>query len=193
YIIMDSDKNVTASFSLIPTFTLSTNATNGSIAIDPSSDTFEKGTLVTVTAIPDDGYEFSEWNGDLSGSVNPETITIDENKDITAVFAIITSVNDALKNSPVEHMLVQNYPNPFSDKTTIHYHLNETGHIKLSIYNSFGQPVAVLVDKKQNAGYHSTDWYARDKNGRKLSEGVYFYQLETSMHAVHTRKLILMR
>jgi len=41
---------------------------------------------VAITAIPNDGYRFSEWSGDASGSDNPITITMDSDKSITANF-----------------------------------------------------------------------------------------------------------
>jgi uncharacterized repeat protein (TIGR02543 family) len=42
--------------------------------------------VVTLTAIADPGWGFVGWSGDLSGSDNPETITITGNTTITATF-----------------------------------------------------------------------------------------------------------
>jgi len=42
---------------------------------------------VTLTATPATGWAFSGWSGDLSGSANPATITIDANKIVTATFS----------------------------------------------------------------------------------------------------------
>ena len=41
-----------------------------------------------MTAIPNRGYEFGSWSGDLSGSTNPTTITMNGNKSVTANFAV---------------------------------------------------------------------------------------------------------
>jgi hypothetical protein len=45
------------------------------------------GQEVTLTAEPDAGFIFFEWSGDLTGSVNPTTITMNGNKEITATFS----------------------------------------------------------------------------------------------------------
>jgi surface protein len=43
-------------------------------------------TVVELTAVPFDGWEFVDWAGDLSGSQSPVTITVDNQKSITARF-----------------------------------------------------------------------------------------------------------
>lgn len=57
--------------------------------IDRSSAEGSSGsssTTVRLTAEPEDGWFFDRWEGDLTGSSNPETITVDEEKSVTAVF-----------------------------------------------------------------------------------------------------------
>ena len=39
-----------------------------------------------MTATPVAGWSFSGWSGDLTGSVNPVTITLNGNKTVTATF-----------------------------------------------------------------------------------------------------------
>jgi uncharacterized repeat protein (TIGR02543 family) len=60
----------------------------GSVALDPSGGTYDAGTVVTLTATPAPGYQFSSWSGDLSGANNPETITMNADKNVTAIFAL---------------------------------------------------------------------------------------------------------
>lgn len=68
--------------------TITTSAgSNGSIALDPAGGTYVSGTEVTVTATPNTGYVFSGWSGNLSGSTNPTTITMNSNKSVTANFS----------------------------------------------------------------------------------------------------------
>jgi hypothetical protein len=47
---------------------------------------YTNGTVVTVTAVPNVGYGFSNWSGTLSGILNPATITMSEDKSLTANF-----------------------------------------------------------------------------------------------------------
>jgi len=47
---------------------------------------YNSGTIVELTAVPSDEWQFIEWKGDLTGSENPTQITIDKAKNVTAVF-----------------------------------------------------------------------------------------------------------
>lgn len=89
---MDSDKVVTAVFDAIGAFTLTTSsspAEGGVVNRAPDQDTYAPDTEVTLTAVPNPGYFFTGWSGDLSGSVNPTTITMDGDKDVVALFQTI--------------------------------------------------------------------------------------------------------
>jgi hypothetical protein len=86
YITMDSDKTVTAHFT-INEYTLTINIIgNGQVTKFPDQNTYAYGTLVKLTAYPDAGSNFDHWSGDLTGSINPELITMDSNKAVTAHF-----------------------------------------------------------------------------------------------------------
>ncbi len=58
----------------------------GSVKINPDSNYYHAGTDVSLAAVPDSGWEFESWSGDLSGSTSPVNLTIDGNKNITAKF-----------------------------------------------------------------------------------------------------------
>lgn len=84
-IIMTSDKNITATFEIVPTYSLTTNVVgNGSVT--PESGTFSEGEAVSITATATAGYVFTGWSGDVSGTANPVNVTMDANKNITATF-----------------------------------------------------------------------------------------------------------
>lgn len=53
---------------------------------DPDQTTYGHGQQVTLSAVADLGWLFSGWSGDLSGSALTQTLTITEDKDITATF-----------------------------------------------------------------------------------------------------------
>jgi len=89
-ITMDSDKTITAVFTHIQ-HSLTINTTgNGSIALSPTGGTYNEGTTVTLTATPDAGWEFAGWSGDLTGSTNPASITMNADKTVTATFNQLT-------------------------------------------------------------------------------------------------------
>ncbi len=68
-------------------FTLTLNITGtGSVTLNPIGGTYEAGKVVTLTATPNPAYTFTGWGGDLSGSTNPTTITMDSNKTVSVSF-----------------------------------------------------------------------------------------------------------
>ncbi|MFW5907773.1 MAG: InlB B-repeat-containing protein [Candidatus Natronoplasma sp.] len=72
------------------TYTLTIESTDGGTT-DPSpgSHTYNEGENVTVKALPEDGWYFEEWTGDVPpGEEDQEeiTITMDEDKSLTAHF-----------------------------------------------------------------------------------------------------------
>jgi uncharacterized repeat protein (TIGR02543 family) len=93
-IAMNGDKTVTATFTQ-DTYTLTVNTEgNGSVELSPAGGSYLSGTVVTLTANADPGWTFSGWSGDLGGSANPETITMDGNKTVTATFTQDTYTQD---------------------------------------------------------------------------------------------------
>jgi Divergent InlB B-repeat domain/FlgD Ig-like domain/K319L-like, PKD domain/Calcineurin-like phosphoesterase len=62
---------------------------SGSVALNPPGGTYNVGTEVTLTATPDAGFQFSGWSGDLTGSTNPATLSMDSHKNVTATFTAI--------------------------------------------------------------------------------------------------------
>ena len=88
-VTMDADKDITAIFTK-KTYTLTVNTTGqGSVdeqVVSAKPTDYESGTTVELTANPASGWEFVEWQGDLSGSDNPDQIFIDSPKEVTAVF-----------------------------------------------------------------------------------------------------------
>ena len=85
---------------------------------------------------------------------------------------------DAGEGVPTTYTLAQNYPNPFTDSTTICYDLPNDTYITLKVYNIAGQLVGNLVDGLIEAGSHQVVWDGRDLNGRLLANGVYIYRLD---------------
>jgi hypothetical protein len=83
--------------------------------------------------------------------------------------------------------LDQNYPNPFNPSTTIRYGLPNRSHVNLTIFNTLGQQVAILLNGEQEAGYHEAKF-----DGGVLSNGVYYYKFQSG-EFVQVKKMILLR
>jgi hypothetical protein len=83
-----ANKNITATFKAIYTLAVTTTG-SGTVALNPPGSTHEVGAVVTLAASPAPGHQFVEWSGDLIGSANPASITMNANKQVTATFAVI--------------------------------------------------------------------------------------------------------
>ncbi len=146
---------------------------------------YDPNTTVTINAVPDSAWQFKEWQGDVSGTDNPVTITVDAPKNITAVFEPVTAIGD--KNTIVRSFaLEQNYPNPFNPQTTIRYELPQRAYVQLVIYDQMGRIVKTLVNKIQDAGNHQLTFHPQN-----LASGVYYYRLTDGTHQALRKMLFI--
>jgi len=73
---------------------------------------------------------------------------------------------------PESFALNQNYPNPFNPDTRITFELPVASHVRVTVYDILGRPVAVLADEQYLPGQHAVRFDA----GR-LSSGTYIYEV----------------
>ncbi|MDB5004712.1 MAG: cell wall/surface repeat protein [Mucilaginibacter sp.] len=92
---LTANKTLVANF-VINTYTLNVTATNGTVAKNPNQPTYNYGTTVQLTATANPGFIFSSWSGDASGSVNPLTVSMTSNKNITANFTAVVALGPTL-------------------------------------------------------------------------------------------------
>ena len=89
FILLSCSKDSPVPDAVVPTptltFTLAVTASEGGSVNDPG-DAHNENANVSLTATPADGYVFSGWSGDASGSTNPLIITMTGDKNITASF-----------------------------------------------------------------------------------------------------------
>ncbi len=64
---------------------LSVSPINGG-SITPPSNSYEKGQTIQLLATPAREYVFKEWKGDLTGNINPSSLTINSDKSISGNF-----------------------------------------------------------------------------------------------------------
>ena len=95
-VTMNSNQNILASFVKV-TYSLSTS-TEGEGSITETlvssgrSTDYNSGSLVRLTAVPSDGWEFTGWTGDYVGVENPIDIDITQSKSYNAVFEALPSI-----------------------------------------------------------------------------------------------------
>ncbi len=96
-------------------------------------------------------------------------------------------------NVPViNHLTINNYPNPFNPETTISFNNPKNSMVNLAIYNIKGQLVKTLVNEELIAGVHSIVWKGKNNYGQSVASGVYFTRIKT-LHSIVTKKMVLMK
>ena len=88
---------------------------------------------------------------------------------------------------PESFILNQNYPNPFNPATTIQFNLNAGGNVRIEVYNSLGERIAVLADGYFSKGAHMVNWYAE-----RVPSGTYFYKMRCNAFS-ETRRMTILR
>ncbi len=88
FLTMTEDMTVTPVFTEKtpePTYTLTVNTVgNGTVTCDPQAETYQRGTIVTLTAKPAEGWHFVQWSDGDKGTTH--RIVITQDMVITATF-----------------------------------------------------------------------------------------------------------
>lgn len=99
-------------------------------------------------------------------------------------FDAVGSWVESLKPRAAE-LLLRVYPNPVSRLSVISYHLPESGHVMIDIYDMSGRKVATLVDGHRAKDHHMVTWNAMD-----VPPGLYFINFRANGQSV-TEKIIV--
>lgn len=107
-----------------------------------------------------------------------------------------TEMKEKSGNLPATLTLEQNYPNPFSERTTIRFGIRDLGLgqkartlitnpqslITLKVFDLLGREVATLFEGKLKPGSHEIQFDIHNSSaagGFEISSGLYYYQLHT--------------
>jgi len=159
------------------------------IFINGTDDLYVRTTSPLTTKTPNPAIP-----GDYRNQISTGPFNLAQEETLTVAFAVFAgdSLND-IKNSamrskqiyndevtsiasidlPTGFSISQNHPNPFNPMTTIQYNIPKSSHVTLTIYNMNGQVVDKLINQKQEPGFYSVNWDARN-----ISTGVYFYRIQ---------------
>jgi len=89
----------------------------------------------------------------------------------------VSSVDGEELIAPAHLTVGQNYPNPFNPRTTIAFSIPRDGLVHLDIYDIAGHLTRRLCGGQFATGPHKVTWDGRNKYGRQVAAGVYFYRL----------------
>jgi len=179
---------------------------------------YEMPWIFTITDIPVNWCKIEQDNGIIEpGGSHGLSIELDTSGmpvgEYFAYMIIRTNYNQSVAipvnlevtepgdENPVPPLAVLkgNYPNPFGIKTTrngdtvIEYHLNESGRVKVAVYNLKGQLLRILFNDNQDEGNYTLLWDGSNEAGSSVATGVYFYQLEVDNKKVATKKCLMLK
>ncbi|MCY1723532.1 carbohydrate-binding protein [Prolixibacteraceae bacterium Z1-6] len=101
---------------------------------------------------------------------------------------ILSLLNGELVNeTDADALSFKTYPNPFTDETTISYHIPEQTYVLVTITNALGKEILRLVDEDQVKGNYNYVFEAAN-----LVSGTYYCKIQTNEY-VETKKLILVK
>jgi len=90
FIMPDYPVTITATFTSNKKYQLDVtyNAAQGTVTVAPDSNNgkYPAGTVVTLTAAANQGYEFDSWQGVDSSEANVAQVTLNSNRSVTALF-----------------------------------------------------------------------------------------------------------
>ena len=199
----ENDGNNTFSSHIITTSAISARSVYA-IGLDSDGDI-----AVLYASAGDDQFAWYENDGDQNfiwhniatgfpnaWSIYAADIDGDQDNDIlaTSIIALswfgnsgVVSIDNDETTIPASFNLDQNYPNPFNPSTITNYQLKTNSFVKLRVYNTLGEEVAMLVNQEQPAGTYEIIWNADD-----LPSGAYYYQLKAE-EFLKTKKMILIK
>ena len=93
-LMMTGSQNVTANFTQTEFLLFTQVNGSGSIIVAPEQDSYALGQDVLIQAVPQTGWAFSHWGGDVSGENDVIAVTMTSDKSITAFFVQETYILD---------------------------------------------------------------------------------------------------
>lgn len=149
---VNSAKSITANFARLNYEVAITTVGEGSVTeeiiVQPSVSSYEYETVVRLTAVPNDGWSFIGWSGDIESTENPLEIEISEAVSLTATF---TKINPLYRDENGVTIIARSYAVtgdewPFDGET---YKIVSEDELRTMV-NQGGDVSRVVVSKVTN-------------------------------------------
>jgi hypothetical protein len=153
--------------------------TSGSMAVDPGDTTLTFTPAAGFAGEAVFEYVISDGKGGLDTA--EVHITVEEGMLVREAGSV-----------PCSFALFQNQPNPFNPVTRIRVDLPKSCEVSLAVYDVLGREIIRLMTGEQVAGRYRIHWNGRDRYGKQVTSGVYFYRIEAGEFK-QVRKMLLVR
>jgi hypothetical protein len=108
-------------------------------------------------------------------------------------FANVKCITNDVNNIVIKTFnQLKNYPNPFSNVTTIELTLNKPGNTVIDIYNAQGILINELLNSNLASGEHKINWDGKTNSGNRVMNGLYFYQVKVN-NEIYSNKMFLIK
>ncbi len=114
-------------------------------------------------------------------------------------YFIDVGIGDLSYQTPQKNEILQNFPNPFNQKTTINFSIVNTSHVMIDVYNLQGQKICNLLDNVITPGYNEIVWNGKKDSGEYATGGIYFIRMKGSSedgnknNFTNTKKILIVR
>ena len=161
---------VSSSYAAISQLTFDINTKNG--IYTSNSSLYTKGADPMTLAsdnIFSDGYQYQ------LATLTPNTTTggYDANLEVTIVGNGTTGIGHLEKENAKQFVLGQNFPNPYSEQTTIPFSLTKTSYVTLELFDLQGRKVANIQKEGLTSGNHII---SINPSNMGIVAGSYIYQ-----------------
>ncbi len=146
--------------------------------------------LTTDSPCIDAGTAYFEWDGQVIVDLDPEDYC-GEAPDMGALeFCPATGGIPADPAPTVSRLVLR--PNPFSQRTTLSFSVQEHQQVRVTVHDIQGRLVAILTQGARGPGSHAVQWDGLDVRGRRVAAGTYLVHLENE-DGIRSRKIICIR
>ena len=175
------------------------NATNGTQLVDNITEhSFDQANpefTFSGTGIANlDGSYYVNFADNDEGENFQDFIMVSKTGDFSIYFTYSAQAPDcettlSIETNELENNVVvqQNYPNPFSENTTIEYTLKQRSSISLKIYTITGQLIKAINKDVQEVGNHKLTFDLANQ-----TDGIYIYVFETE-NGTYAKRMVLQR
>jgi hypothetical protein len=131
-------------------------------------------------------YSFIEASAKINATITPAKVSLPPNPGSISYSVAASGSSGVNENQNSDFTSDQNYPNPFSSITNIHFTLNSESPVRCSIYDVLGRKLQAINLGVMPAGDHG---FMID--GSKLPAGNYYYTIEANGNSLTKQMVVL--
>jgi hypothetical protein len=129
--------------------------------------------------------------GQLTDDSPPSTKKLLMEKMLNWFDGVLTNAEFQASEIDSENMIIA-MPNPFSEKTTISFILDQKTEFRFEVYNLHGEKIKTFERKKVSDNRQDLIWDGSNNEGVRVNPGVYFGVLRTENYTETIKLLITM-